>query len=182
MFRFYLSSIFPFIIPVCPKGSAGQSTHTFLVTWSAHIFMITCLATNNFVLVLTYTVFSSVHFLYFWVWICLNMFYFHVLFICHFSIPVVYNRLIRVIHWYIFSRLAGAQFAGYINCLATNHFILAWTDNCLLASSHLFYIYIHFFLSLNISEHVLFLCLIHLPFHHPSVPPKAQQSDLPTHF
>ena len=54
-----------------------------------------------------------------------------------------YKRLSRAIQLYIFSRPASAQFADCITCLATNHFVSVWADNCLSASS-LFYIYIHF--------------------------------------
>ena len=38
------------------------------------------------------------------------------------------------------------------------------------------------FLSLNMAEHASFLCFIYLPFLHPNVLPKPQQSDSPTDF
>ena len=46
--------------------------------------------------------------------------------------PSVLQRLSRAIRGPIFSRLAGTQFADYITCLTTNHFVLAWTDTAFL--------------------------------------------------
>ena len=57
---------------------------------------ITCLANTNFVLVCTdYYFFTSLFILYFWVWICLNIFHSHVSFIFNLSIPVCSHRLSR---------------------------------------------------------------------------------------
>ena len=76
----------------------------------------------------------------------------------HFSIPVCYKRLSRAFHLHIFSHPAGTQCADCIMYLATNHFVSVWVDNCLSASSLVSHIYTFF--SLNMSEHVSFLCFI----------------------
>ena len=76
----------------------------------------------------------------------------------HFSIPVCYKRLSRAFHLQIFSHPAGTQCADCIMYLATNHFVSVWVDNCLSASSLVSHIYTFF--SLNMSEHVSFLCFI----------------------
>ena len=46
------------------------------------------------------------------------MFRFHISFMCHFFTPVCSHRLSSAIHQTFFSRLAGAQFADRITCLA----------------------------------------------------------------
>ena len=111
--------------------------------------------------------------------------------ICHFFIPVYFQMLSRTTHLPIFSCLAGAQFADYVTCLATNHFALVCADNCLSAGS-LFYTHTHThtythththththtFFSLNMSENV-FVSELH-PFAFSSS--QAQQSHPPTHF
>ena len=85
------------------------STNTFLVTWPAHnllialpasptqiAYCINCLANTNFVLICTdYYIVTSLFILYFWAWICLNIFHSHVSFICNLSILVCYHRLSR---------------------------------------------------------------------------------------
>ena len=76
----------------------------------------------------------------------------------HFSISVCYKRLSRAFHLHIFSHPAGTQCADCIMYLATNHFVSVWVDNCLSASSLVSHIYTFF--SLNMSEHVSFLCFI----------------------
>ena len=167
MFRFCVSLICHFFAPVCSQR-LNRVTHPPIFSRLAGAQFTdcnTCLATNYFVSVWTDTAFSPVHSLHFWVWIFMNMFLFHVSIICHFSIPVCYNRLSRALHLYIFSHPAGAQFADCITCLASNHFVSVWADNCLSASSLVFYIYIQIFI-LNTSEHVSFLSLIHLLFLH----------------
>ena len=63
----------------------------------------------------------------------------------------------------------------YITCLATNSFVSVRKDTAFLPAHFLF-------LSLDMSKHVSFLCFFNLPFIHPSVLPKAQQNDPPTHF
>ena len=76
----------------------------------------------------------------------------------HFSIPVCYKRLSRAFHLHIFSHPAGTQCADCIMYLATNHFVSVWVDNCLSTSELVSHIYTFF--SLNMSEHVSFLCFI----------------------
>ena len=93
---------------------------------------------------------------------------FYVSFICPFFILMCSQRHNRAIHRPIFSRLAGAQFADCITCLAISHFVSVCAYSCLSASSLVSHIYTFF--SLNMSEHVFFLRYMHLPFLHPSVP------------
>ena len=93
---------------------------------------------------------------------------FYVSFICPFFTLMYSQRLNRAIHRPIFSRLAGAQFADCITCLAISHFVSVCAYSCLSASSIVSHIYTFF--SLNMSEYVSFLRYIHLPFLHPSVP------------
>ena len=53
---------------------------------------------------------------------------------------------------------AITQCADCIMYLATNHFVSVWVDNCLSTSELVSHIYTFF--SLNMSEHVSFLCFI----------------------
>ena len=43
--------------------------------------------------------------------------------------PVCSQKLSRAIYRPICSQLTGAQFADYIICLTSNHFVLVWTDS-----------------------------------------------------
>ena len=130
-FRFHVSFLCHFFIPVCSQ-SLSRSTHPLIFSRLAGAQFadcITCLTNNHFVSVWTDTGFPPVHSLYFWVWTFLNMFLFHISFICNFSTPVCYKRLRRAIHLHIFSRPSGAQFADCITCLATNNFDSVWAYN-----------------------------------------------------
>ena len=95
-------------------------------------------------------------------------------FICHFFIPVCFQWLHRAIHRPFFSRLASPQFADFITCITTNHFVLVWTDTAFSP--------VH---SLNFEFQHACRCsvsIIYLPFLHPSVLLKSQQSNSLTKF
>ena len=147
-FLYHVSFICHFSISVCyklTKGSAERSTYTFLVARVAHNLLIALPASPPTILFqFEHTVaFQPVHlftYTHFLVWICLNMFRFWASSICLFSILVCPHRLSRAIRKHIFSCLVGAQFADCITCLATNHFVSIWADNCLSASSLALYI------------------------------------------
>ena len=158
MFRFCVSFIGYFFIPVC---SPGQYT----ICWLHYLprYQPFCFSLNR------HCIFAGPLFFFFLAWTYLNMFLSHVLLIFHSSVLVCYKKLSRAIHLYIFSRPAGAQLADCVTYLATNHFVSVGADNCLSASSLVLYIYTFF--SLNMSKHLSFLCFIHLLFLHSSVPP-----------
>ena len=63
--------------------------------------------------------------------------------ICLFSIPVCPYRLSRAIFQHIFSRLAGAQFADFITCLASHYFVFSLCKQFLLSQFTCF-TYTHF--------------------------------------
>ena len=86
---------------------------------------------------------------------------FHISFICHFFIPVCSHKFSRAIYWSFFSRLAGAQFADYITCLATSHFVSVWAHNRLSASSLASHIHTHSLVWM--SEYVSFCFMFHVP-------------------
>ena len=125
MIRFYVSFICHFFIPVCFQRLRRAAHPPIFCCLAGAQFTgsVTCLATNRLVLVLKATALLQVHSSYFSVRTSLNMFLYHVSFICHFSIPACYKRLSRAIHRHSFSHLARAQFSDCITCLATNNFV-----------------------------------------------------------
>ena len=81
---------------------------------------------------------------------------------CHFFTPVCSHRLSRAIHRTFFSRLAGAQFADRITCLAIAVlFQFEHTLSQLTCFTHT-HTHAHTFFSLNMSENILFLFMLHV--------------------
>ena len=158
----YLIFLHPSVLPKAQH--INPLTHFSRLASTQFADCITCLASNHFVSVWTDTAFLPVHSLQFWIWTCLNMFHFHVLLICHFSIPVCNKRLSRrstytfLVAWLVHNLLIALP--------PSPPTILS---NCLSASSLVLYIYTFF--SLNMPKHLSFLCFIHLLFLHSSVPP-----------
>ena len=79
--------------------------------------------------------------------------------ICLTSSPVCPHRLSRAILEHSFSRLAGAQLAYFITCLATHHFLFSFLQIIALQSVHLFYS----------QSHRVSTCLIMFRFRAPSI-------------
>ena len=79
--------------------------------------------------------------------------------ICLTSIPVCPHRLSSTILQHSFSCLAGAQFAYFIICLATHHFLFSFLQIIALQSVHLFYS----------QSHTVSTCLIMFRFWAPSI-------------